>query len=146
MEFNETVSAGRKRPPLVCSLTEHFPGDVFGDIPRPTFGRIESDDPHRAVELAGQEIINYRIEPGALFVVSRYTRPAMPKSSSTTCTAKSNSGTSLGVREGDRILCNSCSTRLNVSLPGSFQLGSIPLCSNSPSPLTSVRRGLIQQR
>jgi hypothetical protein len=34
--------------------TRFTPCDILGDIPRPPFGRVEGDNAHRVVELAGQ--------------------------------------------------------------------------------------------
>jgi hypothetical protein len=43
-------------------------GNIFGDIARPAFGSVESDDPKRAIELAAHQIDDDRLTIGAFFV------------------------------------------------------------------------------
>jgi len=41
-----------------------FVRDILGDIPRPSFGRVEGHDPHRIVELSRQQIVDDGFEGG----------------------------------------------------------------------------------
>jgi hypothetical protein len=43
-------------------------GDIFGYIARPAFGSVESDDPHRAIELAAHQIGDDGFPVGLFFV------------------------------------------------------------------------------
>ena len=48
--FDEFARTGNEASS--CEAPHHLARDIVGDIPRPSFGRVEGDDPHRIAELA----------------------------------------------------------------------------------------------
>jgi hypothetical protein len=64
--FEEPLQTNGRVSHLEIAAPPDFMGNILGDIPRPPFRRVETNDPHGAVVLAVEKVGNDRLKVGCL--------------------------------------------------------------------------------